>query len=152
MDISFVISATAIGATTNFKTMKDIVKAAAERFGTDRLRYSVTVFGNTPNVQLQFTAKFPSDEDFKSFVHNIRKENGRALDTSLEKARMLLERDGRPNAKKVSNVVKLVGADTKQARIAIMENTAFLRLIHVRFPSQSTLNRSKARNAPSGKL
>lgn len=102
MDISFVISATSIDANTNFKTMKDIVKVAADQYGTDRLRYNVIVFGNTPNVQLQFTSKFPTDEDFKVFVANIpRASSGRALDKSLVKAQMVLEKDGRSNAKKV---------------------------------------------------
>lgn len=104
MDISFVISATAIDANTNFKTMKGVVQAAIDRYGADRLRYSVVVFGNIPALQLQFTSKFPSDEDFKKFVENIPRKSGTALDKSLELARNEFNRNSRSGAKKVGNV------------------------------------------------
>ena len=105
MDVSFVISATAIDATANFQTMKDIVKAAIDEYGTNRLRYNVIVFGNTPLLTLPFTQTFPTDLAFKNFVDKIPGASGRAVDKALDIARTTFDKDGRPDAKKVIDII-----------------------------------------------
>ena len=97
------MSATAADANANFQTMKGIVKAAIDRYGADRLRYSVVVFGNTPALKLQFTSTFPSDEAFKQHVENFPRPSGTALDKALEMARNEFTRNSRPSAKKVGS-------------------------------------------------
>jgi len=51
IDMSFVISATAIGASENFQQTKDIINRMVLKYGTEMIRYSLIVFGENPVIQ-----------------------------------------------------------------------------------------------------
>ena len=68
MNLAFAISARAVDDEANFEKMKDIVKAIVQKFGSNRIHYSVITFGDPPITELPFNRRLPSDEDLKRFI------------------------------------------------------------------------------------
>ena len=68
MNLAFAISARAVDDETNFEKMKDILKAIVQKFGSNRIHYSVITFGDSPITELPFNRRLPSDEDLERFI------------------------------------------------------------------------------------
>ena len=68
MNLAFAISARAVNDDTNFEKMKDILKTIVQKFGSNRIHYSVITFGDPPITELPFNRRLPSDEDLKRFI------------------------------------------------------------------------------------
>ena len=68
MNLAFAISARAVDNEANFEKMKDILKAIVQKFGSNRIHYSVIKFGDPPITELPFNRRLPSDEDLKRFI------------------------------------------------------------------------------------
>ena len=68
MNVAFAISARAVDDATNFEKMKDIIKAIVQKFGSNRIYYSVITFGDPFTTELSFDRKLPSDEDLEGFI------------------------------------------------------------------------------------
>ena len=68
MNLAFAISARAVDDEANFEKMKDILKAIVQKFGSNRIHYSVITFGDPPITELPFSRRLSSDEDLKRFI------------------------------------------------------------------------------------
>lgn len=68
MNLAFAISARAVDGEANFEKMKDILKAIVQKFGSNRIHYSVITFGDPPVTELPFNRRLPSDEILKRFI------------------------------------------------------------------------------------
>ncbi len=68
MNLAFAISARAVDDVTNFEKMKDILKTIVQKFGSNRIHYSVITFGDPPTTVLPFNRRLPSDEDLARFI------------------------------------------------------------------------------------
>ena len=101
MDLAFALSATSADANTNFKLMKDTIKAFADMYGMAKIHYAVIAYGQTPRRWFDFQSQ-PSDfEALKRTVDGIPREGGiAALDKAVEEARKLFD-ESRPQARKV---------------------------------------------------
>ena len=108
MDLAFVISTTAVDQDKNFEKTKEIIKETVEKFGLQRVRYTLITFGATPDVRIRFDNVFDTEEELGKLIDNVKKSLGEAaLDKALEEARYLfaLAEDARPNATKVLVVI-----------------------------------------------
>ena len=101
VDLAFALSATSADANTNFKLMKDTIKAFADMYGMAKIHYAVIAYGQTPRKWFDFKSQ-PSDfEAFKRTIDEIAREVGIvALDKAVEEARKLFD-ESRPQARKV---------------------------------------------------
>ena len=107
VDLAFAISADSIDSENVFVFMKSIIKAIIDRYGTDKLDYSVIVYGNVATKSFTFVTKFPDKDSMKRSVDALPKKEGPVdLVKALEEARNLFTNTPtRPNAKKVLVVV-----------------------------------------------
>lgn len=108
MDLAFVISTTAVDQDKNFEKTKEIIKQTVEKFGLQRVRYSLITFGATPDVRIRFDNVFDTEEELGNLVDNVKKAVGAAaLDKALEEVRYLfaLAEETRPDASKVVVVI-----------------------------------------------
>lgn len=62
IDITFAITASAAKPNVT-KLMKDIIKSIIYRYGDDRVRTSVIVFGDTPKRVFDFSYDFPNEQE-----------------------------------------------------------------------------------------
>lgn len=79
MNLAFAISARAVDDVANFEKMKDILKAIVQRFGSNRIHYSVITFGDPPIIALPFDRRLPSDEDLERFIGKCWKITGNGV-------------------------------------------------------------------------
>ena len=107
VDLGFALSADSIDSEDVFVLMKSIIKAIIDRYGTDKLDYSVIVYGKVPTTSFNFGTKFPDKDSMKRSVDALPKKEGPVdLVKALEEARNLFTNTPtRPNAKKVLVVV-----------------------------------------------
>lgn len=122
MDLAFVISTTAVDQEKNFEKTKEIIKGTVEKFGLNRVRYSLITFGATPDVKIRFDNVFDTEEELGKFVDNVKKAIGEAaLDKALEEARYLfaLAEDVRPNASKVLVVITDKKSDSTEEDVQV---------------------------------
>ena len=87
--------------------MKDIIQSIINKHGTERLEYSVILFGDSASPQVMFGDIFESDAELIKAVGNIPGVTGvPSLDEALEKAKNQFESPFiRPNAAKVVHVL-----------------------------------------------
>lgn len=122
MDLTFVISTTAVDQDKNFEKIKEIIKETVEMFGLHRVRYSLITFGATPDVKIRFDSVFDTEEELGNVVDSVKKALGNAaLDKALEEARYLfaLAEDARPNAMKVLVVITDKRSDSSEEEVQI---------------------------------
>ena len=68
MNLAFAISARAVDDVTNFEKMKDILEAIVQKYGSNRVHYSVITFGDPPTTVLPFDRRFSSDEHLQRSI------------------------------------------------------------------------------------
>lgn len=102
-NLAFAISATGLQAEETHAFMKDIIKWIMDKYGTERLEYSVIVYGGSASTQVTFGEIFDSDAELIKAVGSVpRVLGGPSLDEALEAAKDQFESPLiRPNAAKV---------------------------------------------------
>ena len=102
-NLAFAISATGLEAEETHAFMKDIIKWIIDKYGTQRLEYSVIVFGGSASTQVTFGEIFESDAELIKAVGSMPRVSGApSLDKALEAAEDQFEGPLiRPNAAKV---------------------------------------------------
>ena len=101
------MSATSASSVSSFNLMKSTVQSIVQKYGVDRIHYSVIVFGTVATTEIDFSRKFPDREELGRIVSRLPKRGGRPdLVKALQKAKDVFElREVRPNAKKVLVVI-----------------------------------------------
>lgn len=102
-NLAFAISATGLEAEETHVFMKDIIKWIIDNYGTQRLEYSVIVYGGSASTQVTFGEIFDSDDELIKAVGSMPRVSGApSLDEALEAAKDQFESPLiRPNAAKV---------------------------------------------------
>ena len=102
-NLAFAISATGLEAEKTHAIMKDIIKWIIDNYGTQRLEYSVIVYGGSASTQVTFGEIFDSDAELIKAVSSMPRVSGApSLDKALEAAEDQFESPLiRPNAAKV---------------------------------------------------
>ena len=107
--------------------MKEIIKAIIDRYGTDKVHFSVIVYGNVTTISFNFRSSTPDQEQLKRDVNRLKMVPGPPnLEEALREARLLFESiEVRPNAKKV--FVVLTDTSRRQDIVALRTAAAALR-------------------------
>ena len=105
MDLGFAISARGFQSQANFQKMKDVIKEVVEKYGQERIHYSVIVFGSKPDVKIEFSSEFSSDRQLKNNIDTFSIVQGSSLAPTLQKAKELFDKGARPGVKKVLVVI-----------------------------------------------
>lgn len=103
IDIMFAISAS-VGEPNVTKLMKDIIKSIIYRYGDDRVRTSIVVFGPKPTTIFHFGYDFPNEKEILDRIERLTtSETGTPnLQEALDGVRKLFEEVPlRPNSRKV---------------------------------------------------
>ena len=88
--------------------MKNIMKEIIDKYGRDRVHYSVITYGERPSIQMRFADSFPTVSDLKKIITSLPKPSrGSELRRSLVEAKKLFIDDpsARPDAKKIVVVI-----------------------------------------------
>ena len=87
--------------------MKQTVQSIVEKYGVNRIHYSVIVFGSVAVSHIEFSTSIPDrDELIRKVVRLPKSTDGPDLVKALEKAKQVFElQEVRPNAKKVLVVI-----------------------------------------------
>lgn len=107
VDVAFAISANSVNNRQTFRLMKDTIKWIIGKYGTDKLQYSVILFGADAVTELNFGSKVSTPNVLIQLVQGLSRRSGEPhLDKALEEARKAFQSAGvRPNARKVMYVV-----------------------------------------------
>lgn len=88
MDLVFAIGSASRDASETYQKMKDVVVSIINKYGIDKVHYSVVTYGNTASISQGFESSFPSAEALTSFVRSLpRKSGGLAIDKALREAK-----------------------------------------------------------------
>ena len=104
IDLAFALSVTAIDSVNNFRQMKSIINYIITRYGQDKIRYSVIIFGGAARIHVRFQDMFSDDDRLAAYISALPKvDGGPRLDGALVEARKLFLDGGgsRPDAQKV---------------------------------------------------
>ena len=108
VDLGFAISATASNAKEHFQKMQEVIKTFIDKYGSNRMAYSVLTFGSNATVHVRFSDSASADDLLTRYVENIPQNSETAsLDKALESAKDLFKSSngGRSNAEKVLVVI-----------------------------------------------
>lgn len=114
IDLGFLVSTSGADANENFRKIKGVIKEFVDKYGKERLRYSVILSGDKPSVKWRFSDIFPTDDSLKRFVDALPIPTSAGfLDKGLEEARKLFQLESRPDAEKILVVIadKRSGSD-----------------------------------------
>jgi len=102
-NLAFAISATGLEAEETYAFMKDIINWIIGKYGTERLEYSVIIYGGSATTQVNFGEIFESDAELIKAVGRLPRVSGApSLGKALEAAKDQFESPLiRPNAAKV---------------------------------------------------
>lgn len=75
LDMVFTISAAALASDYNFESTKGIIKKIIDKYGVDRISYSLVTYGDPPAVHLRFREKFKRDRLVK-LIEALPKPSG----------------------------------------------------------------------------
>lgn len=105
--MTFAFSATSVSAQSSYILMKRTVKSIVEKYGVNRIHYSVIVFGSVAISHINFSYSIPDRNELIRKVARLPKsKDSPDLVKALEKAKQVFElREVRPNAKKVLVVI-----------------------------------------------
>lgn len=103
VDVAFAISTNSVNYMQTFRLMKDTISWIIGRYGTDKLRYSVILFGADANTELNFDENVSTPNKLIQFVQSLsRRSGGPDLNKALDEAKKVFESAGaRPGARKV---------------------------------------------------
>ena len=103
VDLGFALSATSTFHNETFKLMKDTITYIIETYGTEKIHYSVLVYGDTVTTEIHFGQTPPSAEQLKAAIEKLPATTGTPdLEKALEEAvKMFQDGDRRPLTRKV---------------------------------------------------
>lgn len=108
IDLTFALSSTSLSSTDTFDLMKNTIKSIVNKYGIDRIHYSVIVFGSkvAPRI-IDFSTNIPDQDDLIRKITLLKSLSGQPdLVSALQEAKRVFEmKDVRPNAKKVLVVI-----------------------------------------------
>lgn len=117
VDLLFAISLSAVNTNTQ-SLMKDITKSVIKRFGIDRIRYGVILFGNSAVTKFDFGSILPDQTSILNAVKALQKVDDSTnpnLKTAMEAAKQLFENGPiRENVRRV--LVILIDKDTSSSK------------------------------------
>ena len=123
IDLTFALSATSTSAENTYPLMKEAVKMIINRYGVNKIHYSVIVYGNVVTTRVSFADKIPGPEDLKTLIEALPEVNGgSSLGKALKEANRVFDGSGvRPNAVKVLVVItdKSSGMTESNIRTAV---------------------------------
>ena len=104
VDVAFAISANSDNHRQTFRLMKDTIKWIIGKYGTDKLQYSVILFGADAVTELNFGSKVSTPNVLIQLVRGLSRRSGEPdLDKALEEATKAFQSAGvRLNARKVN--------------------------------------------------
>ena len=113
MDLGFALSASSVLHNETFKLMKDIINYIIDTYGTQKIHYSVLVYGDTATIEINFGQTPPSPEQLKTALEKLRAGTGLPnLAGALEKALKMFEDDAR---RPLTHKVLVIMADSKSS-------------------------------------
>ena len=88
-NLAFAISATGLEAEETYAFMKDIINWIIDKYGTERLEYSVIIYGGSASTQVTFGEIFESDAELIKAVGSMSRISGapslgKALDAAKD--------------------------------------------------------------------
>ena len=96
MDLGFALSASSVLHNETFKLMKDTINYIITTYDTQKIHYSVLVYGVTAKIEINFGQTPPSPQQLKTAVEKLRAGTGVPnLAGALEKALKMFEDDNR---------------------------------------------------------
>ena len=103
VDLGFALSATSTFHNEIFKLMKDTITYIVETYGTEKIHYSVLVYGDTATTEIHFGQTPPSVQQLKAAIEKLPAGTGipdlaKALDGAVT---MFQDGDTRPLTRKV---------------------------------------------------
>ncbi|XP_078342944.1 coadhesin-like [Oculina patagonica] len=104
IDLAFAISATSTNSNQTYALMQNTTKQLIDKYGVDKIHYSLIVYGDSVVRVVNFNTSFPiSASDLKAAIDaQPPLSGGPVLTDALQEAfRVFNETDVRPNAKKV---------------------------------------------------
>lgn len=143
IDIGFALSATSSNFQDIFVKMKNVIRTIVERYGVERVKFSLIVYGQNVTTVLGDFNRNLTQADLVNYVNNLQRvPQNKNLDSALLEAESLFRQRARPNSKKVF-VVLTDGVSTLSNANSLLINTAELRksdvlILSVGFGSQTS--------------
>ena len=133
IDLTFAISATSVEADSTIMLMRNTINSIIQQYGTDRIHYSVIIFGSVATTHFDFSNAPPDQDDLIRRVGRLPIADGRPdLVKALEDAKRVYElQEVRPNARRVLVVIMDNSSvsnevDLKKAVHALVNNSVFI--------------------------
>lgn len=106
MDLGFALSATSTFHNETFKLMKDTITYIIDTYGTQKIHYSVLVYGDTATKEINFGQTPPSPEQLKTAIEKLPVGIGTPnLAKALEEAvKIFQDENRRPLTRKVKKL------------------------------------------------
>lgn len=104
IDLAFALSATSASSNQSYALMRNTIKHLIDKYGVDKIHYSVVVYGDSVIRVVNFNNTFPpSASDLKEAIDAQPPLSGPPVltDALQEAVRVFNETEVRPNAKKV---------------------------------------------------
>ena len=142
IDIGFALSATSSAFQDIFSKMKNIIRTIIERYGVERVKFSLIVYGQNVTTVLGDFERRLTQGDLINYVNSLQQIPGnKNLDSALLEAERIFRQRTRPNSKKVF-VVLTDSVSTLSNANSLLINTAELRksdvfILSVGFGSQT---------------
>jgi len=96
VDLVFAISSSSQDTDTIYPLMKDTINSIIDTCGSNRLRYSLIIFGSQASTRLSFAEKMPESDNLKRFIGNLPRLAGSpAIDKAMEEAKNLFNGQGK---------------------------------------------------------
>lgn len=107
IDLTFAVSASSVSSDSTFTLMRSTIQSIVQKYGVDRIHYSVIVFGSVPTAPIDFSSNIPDRDQLIRTLSRLPESSGRPnLVKALQEAKRVFElREVRPNARKVLVVI-----------------------------------------------
>lgn len=119
VDVAFAISANSVNYRQTLRLMKDTISWIISKYGTEKLRYSIILFGADASIELDFDGDISTPNKLIEFVQGLpRRSGGPDLIGALKEAEKVFESaSARPNAWKVLVVITDKGSGSSVSDI-----------------------------------
>ena len=119
VDVAFALSANSLNNRQTFRLMKDTITWIIGRYGTEKLSYSVILFGGDAKIELDFDGDVSTPNKLIELVRGLsRRSGGSNLIAALEEAKKVFESaSARPDAWKVLVVITDKGSGSSVSDI-----------------------------------
>ncbi|KAK3733125.1 hypothetical protein QZH41_003235 [Actinostola sp. cb2023] len=103
VDMAFTINAASANSDQTSKFMKDIIKYIIDKYGTNRIHYSLIIYGHEPSVKITFQDRMTNPRRLNTLLDTLpRFAAGSDLQKAIRETKKLFDSDAvRPDARKV---------------------------------------------------